>query len=567
MTTSTSTAPKSQSQQVKEHTHAPAVEQTSHVKTTGADNIYGLELGPPVTTTNAATEETFTNKPVVPTSTTTSTFAAAPVTTSTTTPKTTTLTSTAGPITTESAAAALGKSSSTTTAASPSSPISPSKLAETLAHALPTTEQAKHAVVQAEETAAAWGESALEGISTAAADIVIGVNDAVLAVTGIDIIHKDPILVQDNQNQARELQGVQTTPNLSGSATGPTALEVGQSNKEISNYNIAGGSATGPTPVQVGQANKEISNYNLATGSVRGPTSGQVGQSNQEISHSQQQLRTGSTGPIHSGATSYTNVPLPSKNASTTSAPYGNANISVAQPSFTRATGADDRTPASKATVTGKTDTSGNATLNHPDKFKSNDPERKPSHKEHDIPAQHATKEANHQTVPQPVIKALSGNTKDRTKPSSEDAAARPISSNPGADAKKVRDEVPVQGANGQVYETNATNAKTQKDDVAPAASTGLPLKATQVPTTGEAAIPPATPAKTTIPSNTATGDEPAPATPNKDHATTATPGSTPGKSHLHESSAATDDSRKRKTSIFGKIKNIFHKKESSTTS
>lgn len=196
--------------------------------------------------------------------------------------------------------------------------------------------------------------------------------------------------------------------------------------------------------------------------------------------------------------------------------------------------------------------------------------EREDREYKHDLPAQHETKATNHQTVPQPVIKNLGTPTKDRAHASSTDAGSQPISSDPGVDSRQAKDR-----ANQELNSHMNPNAGAGNSAPVAVPVAAIPLSQSKVPTTGESAIPPATPAKTGIVSSglPAPGVTPIvyanPGTPisadnRQSQILPATPSSiasTPQRSHLKESSAASgsdDAMRKRKSSFFGKVSRLL---------
>jgi hypothetical protein len=178
---------------------------------------------------------------------------------------------------------------------------------------------------------------------------------------------------------------------------------------------------------------------------------------------------------------------------------------------------------------------------------------------EHDVPAQHETKDANHKHIPQPVITSIGESTKDRTQPSKADARTQPISDAPGVDAKDEKYKAEADGVPSRSYIKKSPAGK----DLA---GTGLPLSASTVPTSGEGAVPPATPAKSAIPGATIAGPEgikstvPAPGTPaskiiseSRDSAL-ASPTSTAPSTPAKKTSKESDLVRKRKSSFFAKV-------------
>ncbi|WWC96721.1 hypothetical protein V866_003593 [Kwoniella sp. B9012] len=191
-----------------------------------------------------------------------------------------------------------------------------------------------------------------------------------------------------------------------------------------------------------------------------------------------------------------------------------------------------------------------------------------PKKNEHDIPAQHETIE-NHQEVPQPVITTVSDldPSKDRTKASTsleDTAGTKPISSNPGVSAKAEKDIAerdPARTAAGSDHplsepkvapDAPTNNVTAQKDQ-----SKNVD-KITPTPEPAAAPAAPSTPAKA------------APATPAKDVSTpapasaTSTPASTPAKSTHTREKTTDSDVKKKKSSLFNKIKHAFSPKDKS---
>jgi hypothetical protein len=198
----------------------------------------------------------------------------------------------------------------------------------------------------------------------------------------------------------------------------------------------------------------------------------------------------------------------------------------------------------------------------HPDVFSSNTNAQKEGQRqeaalprsEHDVPAQHETKDANHKHIPQPVITSIGQSTKDRTQPGKVDNRTQPISDAPGVSAKAEKDKAEADGEPSRSY---IKKSPAEKD----LATSGLPLSESTVPTSGEGAVPPATPAKTGAPVATVAGaSAAAPATPASKVAAaesregavatpTSTAPSTPAKPGKDS-----DAMRKRKSGFFAKV-------------
>ncbi len=205
------------------------------------------------------------------------------------------------------------------------------------------------------------------------------------------------------------------------------------------------------------------------------------------------------------------------------------------------------------------------------DVFASNAQEKNEKYQT-DLPAQHETASSNHTSVPQPVITTLSQSSKDRTQPSLADHASKPISSDPAVDPKMAKDQ-----AKAEIAQTTSSGYPLPSTFPVPTAAptgpepsrsyikkdapvSGLPLSQTTVPTSGKDAIPPATPSKTVAPPIVAA----APSTPSNKRnsvfaSTPSTAASTPikGGAHSKESSAQSENMRKRKSSFFAKVSQV----------
>ncbi|WWD18168.1 hypothetical protein CI109_102617 [Kwoniella shandongensis] len=182
--------------------------------------------------------------------------------------------------------------------------------------------------------------------------------------------------------------------------------------------------------------------------------------------------------------------------------------------------------------------------------------------REHDIPAQHETKD-NHTTVPQPVFTTISPRDpkKDRTLAStdnSDTAGTKPISDQPGVDLHAAKANAEANpGANTTLPaagEKKISPDAPANNNIKPVTPTGptAPASATDAP--------PATPAKTAPPVPASNGVASA-ATP---VSAASTPASTPVKSTHTRDTTTTSDVKKKKSNIFGKIKHAFSPKDKS---
>ncbi|WVQ85511.1 hypothetical protein IAT38_007676 [Cryptococcus sp. DSM 104549] len=213
--------------------------------------------------------------------------------------------------------------------------------------------------------------------------------------------------------------------------------------------------------------------------------------------------------------------------------------------------------------------------------------------RENSIPSQPETA-PNHTTIPQPVFTTLTEKDpkKDRTLSSTDlkdTAGTKPIDSAPGVDAKEAKREAEndpagasgaAKGAVGEkavAPDTPANNLVDAKPKPVPATpstpgKTATPAAASGAAAgTGAAATEPsstATPAKAAeAPSTPAKSSAAGPATPAKTNgAATAssTPASTPAKSAHGKEGTSASSVKKRKSSIFQKIKHAFSPKDKS---
>jgi hypothetical protein len=374
-----------------------------------------------------------------------------------------------------------------------------------------------------------WGQLTVQEAKAKGIDPVTGQPIASSATTGSAV----PLTANRNSTTSTGALGGLGAP-LAGSVTGPspTAFAAPVSSGLAGGPGAAAplGSATGPTPAQVGGV--------APLGSSSSP------------SH----VAAPSAAPVVA-ATSVPSAAVVAAPAQSAAASSGRSGNSIG--SNTREATASR--PAEAKSV---------------DVFSSNDTKAKKEPGANDIPSQEETRESNHKKVPQPMITNIGEVSKDRTRPTGEEAGV-PISSRPDADVKGAAlKEEQNKRAFPHIEGVPSRSYAKQGDTNKPLA--GLPLGTTQQPLATDVA--PATPTKVSapVPVNNTMGAAPAtpvragdnvpvaagtPATPasrvldRETKTQPTTPSSmTSSTAGGHRKEESSDSMRKRKSSFFTKV-------------